>query len=176
MITTDDPSLAKIVYSIKGQGLAPDREYWHDRIGYNYRMTNICAAIGLAQLKKLPLFLKAKERLAFFYREELSRLPLTFQTPEERGVSSNWMISFLVRNPKLRDPLRKWLSKGGVETRPIFNPVHKMPMYRQKNNKRYPVASRIASCGINLPSHPSLTTRDMTYIVNLICKFFKKTS
>ena len=172
MITTDDPSLAKIILSIKGQGLAPDREYWHDRIGYNYRMTNVCAAIGLAQLKKLPLFLRAKERLAFFYREKLSRLPLTFQKLEEGGVSSNWMISFLVHNPKLRDPLRKWLSEGGVETRPIFNPVHKMPMYIQKNAESYPVASGIASCGINLPSHPSLRTRDMRYIVNLICKFF----
>lgn len=174
MVATDQDKRADLLRSLKGQGLAQGREYWHDRIGFNYRMTNICAAIGTAQLGKLKSFLAEKRRLNSFYERALQGLPVRFQGAEPYGKSSYWMISLLCRNPAERDGLRGWLRQKGIETRPLFQPVHQMPMYRfGLSRKIFPVAERLASTGMNLPSHPSLTQRERAYVVSSIHAFFK---
>lgn len=174
MVTTDHPGRADILRSLKGQGLASGREYWHDRVGFNYRMTNICAGIGAAQLKKLHTFLNAKRKLNLFYERGLRDLPVRFQSAEPCGSSSYWMISLLCRNRKERDRLREWLRRKGIETRPLFQPAHRMPMYRlQSLRRKFPVADHLAACGLNLPSHPSLTSRERAYVISSIRTFFQ---
>ncbi len=171
MVVTDDDTLYDRSLHFKGQGLAKHREYWHDIIGYNYRMTNICAALGLAQLEQAGSFLRRKREIARMYEERLA--PLDLETHRETaGVThSFWMCSMLVGSPADRTPLRDALVKAGVETRPVFYPIHTMPMYSSRY-QRFKVAENIAWRGINLPSYPGLSDEDVTYICDIIQNWY----
>jgi len=171
MVVTNDETLYDRTVHFKGQGLAKHRQYWHDVVGYNYRMTNICAALGLAQLERADDLLAQKREIATRYREGLAGLPLKFhdETPEIRH--SFWMCSIAVDDPARRDPLREALEREGIETRPAFNPVHTMPMYAQKF-QRHPVAESLGWRGINLPSWPDLTEEQVLLVSDIIRRFF----
>lgn len=173
MVITNDINLHEKSVRIKGQGLAKNREYWHDITGYNYRMTNICAAIGLAQLERVEEIIKLKRKIAGWYREELKKLPVVFHDePDKRFFSTYWMISILAENETTRDRLRKLLSENGIETRPAFNPVHLMPMYI-KDNYHFPTAVDLAKRGMNLPSYPELNEEDVKFICKTITDFYE---
>jgi perosamine synthetase len=169
MVVCSDLELDSKLRHFRGQGLAADREYWHDVVGYNYRMTNICAAIGLAQLERIEEILAAKCRLAALYREALSGTPLVFQASSPNEISSHWMITVLTPTAEDRDPLRAALASSGVETRPVFYPIHTMPMYATQVS--YPVAEDIASRGINLPSWQNLPEAELRSIADVILDF-----
>ena len=171
MVVTNDDTLHDRVLHFKGQGLAKHREYWHDVIGYNYRMTNICAAIGLAQLEQADELVAKKRDIAEWYREALSSTPVTFQNASGDVQHSYWMCSILVPDAANRDPLRATLSEHGIETRPVFYPVHSMPMYAHQY-QRHPAAEHIGWCGINLPSYPGLNRENVQEISQLITAFF----
>jgi len=175
MVVTNDATLHDRAVRFKGQGLAKHRQYWHDIIGYNYRMTNICAAIGLAQLEQASQFISKKRELAFWYKQGLQHLPL--ETHDEIGdvTHSYWMCSILVEDPSKRDPLRDHLHGSGIETRPLFYPVHTMNMYSTKS-KRFPVAEDLGWRGINLPSWPGLQREQVDEICKEIDHFINKTS
>lgn len=168
MVVTNDITLYDRLTHFKGQGLAKYREYWHDTIGFNYRMTNIEAAIGLAQLEQVETFLSKKQQIANWYNENLKNLPVEFFMPAGDIFNSFWMCSILVEKPQLRDGLRDYLKLSGIETRPLFNPIHTMPMYA-KQFAKHPVAEDLSSRGINLPSYPGLEKSD----IELICKRIK---
>jgi perosamine synthetase len=171
MVCTSDSPLFDRVTHLKGQGLAAFRQYWHDIIGYNYRMTNICAAIGLAQLEQVEDFLREKRRIAARYKEGLSGLPVALQEAPEHCGGSYWMVSILVAEPRTREDLRKHLESSGVETRPLFYPVHLMPMYSRRYLK-LPIAEDISYRGINLPSYPALSDEDVESICATIQGFY----
>jgi len=145
----------KLALKLRGQGLADDREYWHDVVGFNFRMTNICAAIGLAQLERAEDFIARKRLLAEAYTRELQGLPLVLQAEVAGTTHSFWMCSLLTNDPEQRDPLRRALREQGIETRPFFHPVHTMPMYAQ-GQTGLTVAVDLGARGINLPSWPGL--------------------
>lgn len=171
MVVTNDTTLATRSRHYKGQGLAEHREYWHDVVGFNYRMTNIAAAIGLAQLETADIVVARKRALARLYAEALNGLPVVLHTEQPETVHSYWMVSILVPSPADRDPLRKHLASAGIETRPLFFPLHTMPMYA-KVYRRHPVAEDLAWRGINLPSWPDLPVGDITRIVTAIADYF----
>lgn len=166
MVTCKEPTLDLLLRRLRGQGLASDREYWHDIIGYNYRMTNICAAIGLAQLERIESIRDGKVALANRYRTALAGAPVTFQgaTPEEDP--SHWMVTVLTKTPGQRDRLRQALANAGIETRPIFHPAHTMPMYRS-NQPAFPIAGDVAARGINLPSWHGLSDHTIQEIAQI---------
>lgn len=166
MILTNDTTLADRAVHFKGQGLAKHREYWHDVIGYNFRMTNICAAIGLAQLKRIETILQKKRAIAEYYKENLSA-HVKVQQEAENAFHCYWMVTILTNEVEEREPLREHLKKKGIETRPAFYPVHTMPMYSEKYEK-HKNAESIGWRGINLPSYPSLETKDMEFIIEAI--------
>lgn len=170
MVVSGNQTLHERAVHLKGQGLAAHRQYWHDVIGYNYRMTNICAAIGVAQLERVDEFLADKRRVAMRYRANLQDLPLTFQGEPEGAEHSHWMVALLVPDAALRDPLRVALDEAGIETRPVFYPIHTMPMYAQRFQS-HPVAEDIARRGINLPSWPGLADSDVDRICDAIRSF-----
>jgi len=120
MVVTNDETIHDSVVHYKGQGLAKHRQYWHDVIGYNYRMTNICAAIGLAQLEQADSFIEKKRAVAAMYRERLGKLPVVFHEEVGNVRHSYWMCSILVKDNRLRDYVREYLDRNGVETRPLF--------------------------------------------------------
>jgi perosamine synthetase len=155
---------------LRGQGLAANREYWHDAVGYNYRMTNICAAIGLAQLERIDTILTQKARVAASYRRSLADTPIAFQDTSAGETTSHWMITILTPSPTNRDSLRTMLAGAGIETRPAFPLVHDMPMYLDKTVD-LPHARSISERGINLPSWHQLTDDSIENIAQLIRNF-----
>lgn len=172
MVITNDKTLAERARHFRGQGLADHREYWHDVIGYNYRMTNVAAAIGLAQLERATEFIGAKRALAQRYRDLLEGLPVVFQAEHADTQHSHWMVSILVETPEHRDGLRRHLADAGVETRPLFYPVHTMPMYA-RHYRRHAVAEELAWRGINLPSWPGMTAAQTEYVAERIREYFR---
>ena len=172
MVVTNDQTLFDRVVHFRGQGLAAYRQYWHDVIGYNYRMTNICAAIGLAQLEQADDIFARKKDIANFYLNNLSHLPLDFQSAGENISHSYWMFSILTKSARERDALCLHLKSKSIETRPIFYPVHTMPMYSARF-ERFVVAEDIGWRGLNLPSWPGLSDAQLTYITECIGEFFR---
>lgn len=172
MVVTNDETLYDRAVHLRGQGLAKYRQYWHDVIGYNYRMTNICAAIGLAQLEQAEQFIEKKRQIAQWYKEGLKNSPVEFHQEVGEVFHSYWMCSLLVPEAEQRDALRDHLEREGIETRPLFYPVHTMPMYSTKYQKHV-VAEHLGWRGINLPSWPGLEEVDVQYIIEKIFGFFK---
>lgn len=173
MIVTNDKVLFDRAVHLKGQGLASHREYWHDIIGYNYRMTNIAAAIGLAQLEQVEKFIEKKVYIANEYKKRLKELPVKIHEQKGNVRHTYWMISILCDNIDDRDSLREYLKECEIETRPTFYPIHMMPMYSDKY-ERMPVAESIGLSGINLPSYPSLSVSEIEYICDRVRAYFSK--
>jgi perosamine synthetase len=171
MVVTNDKTLYDRCIHFKGQGLAKHRQYWHDVIGYNYRMTNICAAIGLAQLEQVDDFIQRKRQIAEFYKSSFIDLQIKFHEEHKDVYHSYWMCSILVNEPEQRDKLRDFLEKKGIETRPLFYPVHTMPMYSDQFQK-HSVAEYLGWRGINLPSYPSISNEQQLIVINCIKDFF----
>ncbi|MCC6889412.1 MAG: DegT/DnrJ/EryC1/StrS family aminotransferase [Hyphomicrobiales bacterium] len=159
MVVTADARLSERLRMLKGQGQSPDRRYWHLELGFNYRMTNICAAIGLAQLERLPSILARKRAIARHYRRSLRDVPVTFQQRSGDVESSDWLVSVLLPDGIDRDRVMDLMEKDGVETRPVFYCAHRMPMYAAP--LELPVAEQISRRGISLPSYPQMTDADV---------------
>jgi perosamine synthetase len=174
MVSTNSKELYELVMRIKGQGLAAGKEYFHDIVGYNYRMTNICAAIGCAQLENANEIITKKREIAKWYNIQLNDLPLQLPKKSKDVFHTYWMYTVMLKDADKRDALRVYLKEKGIETRPAFHPAHKMPMY-QKEGVSFPVAESLALKGINLPSYPELNESDVKFISEQIKIFFSNT-
>lgn len=171
MVLTNDISLYERASRIKDQGNAKYRMYWSDIIGYNFRMTNIQAAIGCAQLENIDKFIDRKIEIAAKYREGLKGLPLKTMDPVGDVKHTYWMCSILLDDANERDNMRVFLEENGIESRPTFYPVHTMPMYSHKYQK-HANAEYLAYRGINLPSFPAIKDEEVDYVINTIKRFF----
>ena len=172
MVVAKSKTVMEKAYHLKNQGVSQSREYWHDTVAYNYRMTNICAAIGLAQLERADEILAKKRQIAAWYREALDGLPLKTHAELPHTVHSFWMCSIVVDDPSVRQPLRDHLKQAGIETRPLFPPSHILP--HCATNEAFPVAESLAARGINLPSYPGLSRNDVDRVAGAIRYFFGK--
>ena len=169
MVVVKKKEVLEKAYHLKNQGVSAAREYWHDVVAYNYRMTNICAAIGLAQLEQAADILSKKRQVAAWYVDGLQGLPLSFHSEIPDTVHSFWMCSILLNEPTKRDELRKYLKVSGIETRPVFHPAHTMPHCR--DNERFSTAEYISRGGLNLPSFPALKKDEIDHICRKIKAF-----
>lgn len=165
-VITNNDALASQLRQVKGQGQSPTRRYWHDVLGFNYRMTNIAAAIGVAQFERFKHIRDCKRAIAQRYRAALAGLPVTFQHPADGVESSDWLVSVLLPQGTDRDRVMANMQAAGVETRPVFYCAHTMPMYAK--GERLPVAETIAARGISLPSFPSLTEDEIARVVDAL--------
>jgi len=169
MCITDNEKLAEKMRILKDHGMDPNRKYWHNLIGFNYRMTNVQAAIGLAQLKKLDNFIRIKRENANSYNSLLKNIDGIRLPPETKDAKNiYWLYSILIENKFgiSRDNLMNKLDEDGIETRPFFYPIHEMPPY--ENNENFPVAQELSKKGINLPSAVTLKKDDIKYITDTI--------
>jgi perosamine synthetase len=168
MVVCDDDRLAKRVRQLHGQGQDPERRYWFPMVGFNYRMTNIEAAIGLAQLERLDWHLARRREIASWYREELAGEEGIELSPEEPWAQSAfWIMCAVLDRDRFgqRDEAMRVLDEAGIETRPFFYPMHTLPMYEQDNeSKEFPVADDLASRGLNLPSSATLAREDVARV------------
>jgi len=174
MVVARDPAVMARARHLKSQGQSPTREYWHDVLAYNYRMTNIEAAIGLSQIELADEILAGKRRIAAAYRAGLAGLPLRTHDPVGEIDHSYWMCSVILNEPAAREPLRDHLRQCGVDTRPFFPPAHLMPHSRADGS--FPVAASLSQRGINLPSFPALTAAQIDYICRTIADYFHQQS
>jgi perosamine synthetase len=172
MLVTNNKLLIDKASHLKNQGVSLNKEYWHDVVGFNYRMTNICAAIGLAQLEGAGVVLQKKMQIASWYREFLKSTQVIFQDEQTRSTHSYWMTTVLVKDKNTRDGVRLYLENNNIETRPIFHPAHKMPAFYSETP--FPVAESLSERGINLPSSASLKQEDVKYICSFIEDFFSR--
>ena len=165
MVTTDDPELAQTLRLIRSQGQDPNRRYWFPVVGYNYRMTNIAAAIGLAQLEKVDAHLNSRRSIDHWYRKHLKGVDgMFFQTQMAWANPICWLFTIgFDQTWPARDELMAGLGRAGVETRPIFYPIHTLPPYK-KEGQIFPVAEQVAASGMNLPTWHGLTEADVIYI------------
>ena len=170
MVVTNDDTLASKARQLKGQGMDPNRRYWFPIIGYNYRMTNIAAAIGLAQLEKAAWHLQRRLEVAKWYREQLRDTPeVVCQSEKEWARHVYWMFTIVLDDdiPLGRNEAMACLQERGIETRPVFYPIHTLPPYRNSlHTDSFPIAERIARQGINLPTWAGLTREDVRYVCN----------
>ena len=175
MVVTNNKKLADKVFKLKMVGVVKNRYYWHDIIGYNYRMTNICAAIGLGQLNKAKSILAKKRDVFRNYNFFLKNVDLQINKEIKNTRSSYWLINIFLANKKLRDGLAKYLKKNKIETRNTFNLVHKMPMYFKKDQKNlFPNAQILSNTGLSLPSGPNLSKLEIRKISFLIKNYVDK--
>jgi perosamine synthetase len=166
MVTTNNRKLGEKMRLLKGQGMDPNRRYWFPIIGYNYRMTNIQAAIGLAQLEQIDEHLARRQKIAGWYGTELSPLRGMLTLPSVQPWASHAFWSYpivLKENRPMSSDLMLSLAADGIETRPVFIPVHSMPPYA-KEGEMHPVAEYLGRKGISLPMHGLLTESDVEYI------------
>lgn len=167
MVTTNDDQAAQKLRQIKGQGVDPSRRYWFPMIGYNYRMTNVEAAIGLAQLEKISWHMEQRKRVANHYKRRFHRHASIQVQPEmPYATNSYWMTSIVLtgETPTRDDVMAKMLERG-VETRPFFYPMHILPMYQEYAiGQSFPVADQVSAHGINLPSFGSITDSELDYV------------
>lgn len=171
MVVARSKQIIDKAYHLKNQGVSLSKEYWHDTVAYNYRMTNICAAIGVAQLEVAGDILSKKRKIARRYQENLKNLPIAFHEEQADTVHSFWMCSIQLKNALLRDELRIFLKANGIETRPVFHPSHTMP--HCKVDSEFPVAEKLSASGMNLPSSPNLQEHEIDFITESIKRFFE---
>lgn len=170
MVVARDAQLVEKARRLKEQGVSSTKEYWHDVVGFNFRMTNICAAIGLAQLEMADTILEKKRQIAGWYRERLRNQPLKMHAEIEGTRHSFWMCSALAGDEGTRDALRSHLRSCGIETRPTFHPAHTMPVFHSEQS--FPQAESIGRRGFNLPSYPALTEDLVEQVCDAIKGFF----
>jgi perosamine synthetase len=165
MICLNDPALKERIDSERNQGRAPNMDWLdHDRLGFNYRLSDIACALGLAQLEHLDTMLADRAKVASLYREALSVLVsdgLDLPCPEAAGVRRGWFV-FVVQLPRGvdRDDTVRALGALGVPSKPYFPAVHLMSFYRGQFGHRegeFPVCEDVAARSIALPFFPDMT-------------------
>ena len=180
MLLTDDDSMAAKVRLLMNQAFKEPR-FQHDALGFNYRMTNIQAAIGCAQVEQFDKVIRLKRNIAESYTNALSDLP-HIQLPTEKEWAKNafWVYGIVLKKPLTidRDTLIKSLYERGVDTRPFFFPLHRQPVFLGNEaplGKNYPdvdgafpISDQIGENGLYLPSSPNLTMNEITYICHTL--------
>lgn len=168
MVVTDDGALASRARLLRGQGMDAGRRYWFPVVGYNYRMMNIPAAIGLAQLERAWWHTSRRREVAAVYESLLEGVPgLGRQREREWARHAFWMFTVILGGGAAedRDRLMARLHERGVETRPVFYPLHTMPPYRESaRGEEFPVAERLAGRGLSLPTWAGLEREDVDYV------------
>jgi perosamine synthetase len=174
MVTTDDLELAKLARRLRDHAFSDDRHFWHRYLGFNYRMTNLQAAVGLAQTERLDVLVARRRDNARRYRAALAGIPGLTLPPERADVTNVfWMFALMVEDAFgcSRDELRRRLARRGIETRTFFVPVHLQPIYHRRfRGEAFPVAEELCRKGLYLPSGPTLTEAEISYVAHEVAR------
>lgn len=181
MVTTNDDALANAVLSLRDQGYDLTRRKWliHNRIGYNYRLTNLQAAVGLAQLKRMDEFVEHHRKVATLYNSLLQHVPGITLPPEQPWAKNvYWMYTILVDGAAFgmsKDDLMTKLGEAGIDTRSAFLPIHQQQIYAKGFlGQSYPVADRLSAQGVNLPSGNNTTEEEVHRVAATIASLARK--
>ena len=177
MIVTDDEEIAETCRGLRNLCFQPKKRFVHERLGWNLRMTNIQAALGLAQLERLDEFVRLKRAMGKLYTELLSSI-VSIQLPLPRTSYADniyWVYSIVLKDavPFDAEMAMKKLASKNIGTRPFFWPLHEQPVFRKTGlctKENYPVAERIARRGLYIPSGMALTEQQ----INLVAEAMKE--
>ncbi|MEW5847156.1 MAG: DegT/DnrJ/EryC1/StrS family aminotransferase [Myxococcota bacterium] len=177
MLLTDDDALAERCRSLRNLCFVPPRRFVHEELGWNLRMSNLLAAVGLAQLEQLDGFVERKRRMGARYSELLGgvprlQLPIA-ETPYARNIY--WVYGLVLDDAASFDATEAMsrLHQAGVQTRPFFWPMHEQPVFRKMGlfaNEKHPVAERLARRGFYLPSGLGLTETQMEQVAQAVAR------
>ena len=167
---TQDEDVYQYIKSIQGQGQKANARYVHEHLGYNYRMTNVQAALLLGQLEVASEIIEMKAELFDFYRSKFSSIEnISTQQIEEGTSHSNWMFAIRIHGSQGYENVSKYLYKMGIETRPMFYPASVHDHIEAIANKsEEKIAKTLNSECIMIPSYPELKRGDASYIVECI--------
>ncbi|WIM94219.1 aminotransferase class I/II-fold pyridoxal phosphate-dependent enzyme [Actinoplanes oblitus] len=166
MLVTDDASVAGQVRHLATQAREPVPHYEHRTVGYNYRLSNLLAAVGRGQLQRLPSMIEARRVTAEHYRAALGDLPgFHFLPVAAYGVPNWWLTCLLVDSPRSRDRILAELARADIEARPTWKPMHLQPAYRDCLMRGGAVSADLFHRGLCLPSGSALTGHDRDRVV-----------
>lgn len=177
-VTTDNVELDHRMRLLRSQGMDSKRRYWHPVVGFNYRMTNPTAAIGVAQMERLDEALAKRRQIAQLYGDALSELESRIVTPFVAPECDHayWMYTIMIRDGGVerRDAIMRHLDHNGVETRPVFYPLNQMPPYFDADLS-VPAATSCAARGMNLPTHEHLSADDIGRVCDALANALNDT-
>jgi perosamine synthetase len=180
MIVTNNKKVDELCRSLRNQGRTPNMQWLdHAYLGYNYRMDEMSAALGLAQIEKLDLLLSKRKEIAARYTKALSPLSVSIEIPYTAPDATHTWFVYVVRikNPRIsRDKVISDLAKRGVQTKPYLPAIHLFEFYRELGHKKgdYPVTERTSESTLALPLYVGLTSSDITHISRLVRSVIKK--
>jgi dTDP-4-amino-4,6-dideoxygalactose transaminase len=171
MFTTDDEELARRAKHLSTQARMPDRGYLHDEIGFNYRLTNIAAALGVAQLERLDDFVAAKRAVAKRYNDAFAGTAIQTPPTLPGQESTYWLYSIQVpaeRGPGARDELQDFLAEAGIESRSLWRPLHMQPPLKNEPLLGGAVGEDLFARGLSLPCSTELTEADQKRVIDRV--------
>ena len=179
MILCNDKNLANDCRSYRNLCFESQKRFYHKRLGWNARMTNMQAALGLAQLEQIEKFLQKKKKMGRYYQNSLSTISKVQLPLSKTSYADNcyWVFGLVIKDNKERNAQQamKFLKRRGIGTRPFFYPMHKQPVFKELGlfrNESFPVAEHPAEFGFYIPSGLGLTEEDMAYIVRGVKEYF----
>lgn len=170
MLITSNKKLYEKALMLNAHGQDPKRKFWQIKVGYSFHMSNLQAALALAQLERIEEFVKKKNQIFEWYQKGLSKINGISMNPQNPYTKSNKWMSSIILNKKFkltRNQLIEKLKKYLIDSRPFFYPVSMFPMYKEQNT---PIAHHVGLNGINLPSGVNLKKEQIEYICNVLIK------
>ncbi len=172
MLVSQNPAWVEKARFWSQQARDPGLAYKHSELGYNYRMSNVLAGIGRGQLEVLDLRVQQRRAIAFRYRDAFAHLPgISFMPQAPYGLHTNWLSCFLIEEAPFgcsRDSLIRSLDAAGIESRPVWKPMHLQRLYANSARYRGAVAEGLFLHGICLPSSSSLTPEDQLEVIRAV--------
>lgn len=162
-IAVRSETLARRMRHLRGQAMSSTLRYYHDEVGFNYRMTEMQAALGIAQLRQLPSMLAIRCQVMQKYHNSL-RTCVTEPQFTDADLQAPWLYTALVDDPVT---VARVAHERSIDTRPVFVPLHMLPPYR-RTSAEFPIAGEIARLGISLPTHPSLSEDDVERVCQVV--------
>ena len=181
MVTTNNYELYNKMRKFRDHGKSDQDPYWHDVVGYNYRMTNMQAAVGLAQMERVEIILNDKLRISELYKSHLSKIENLILPPDlEWSQNIHWLYCVRIIHPGIleeirekRDKIVAGLEKNSVGARKFFHPIHRMPPY-EAYSSNLPITEEISASGICLPSYFGMKDTEIKTISELLLTFLSK--
>jgi perosamine synthetase len=172
MIVTNNNKIAKKIRILRDHGMSRSKRYWHPVLGYNYRLTNIQAAIGVAQMERIESIISSKINIAKLYEDRLKHIKGLTLPPKAKWAKNVYWLYSIIFNEDCKGSLEEligYLKKRNIDTRPFFTPIHKQPVYN--TGQILPVTEHLAASGFSLPSSAGLKLKDVEHVTEAIAYF-----
>jgi perosamine synthetase len=165
-VTCSDSELYQRMRMLRGQGVDPERQFFHPIVGHNFRLTNVACAMLCAQLKRMDELIEKRSRVIDRYKDALPH-----QVPNSGTVPAPWMFIGMLGDEQRRDAMQRRLADVGIETRRTFVPLHTMPPHRSWGH--FPVSLYVGARGLGLPTHSLLTDDEVGQILSAVERVMK---